>query len=306
MKWTKKGLIIKPTGNLDWMVTHASVPFAECIGGDIYRIYFSGRDSRNRSLIGYAEIDINEPGKVLYITKEPVLGLGVLGCFDDNGVTPSWIVNHGGKKYLYYIGWNAGATVRMSLIAGLAVSRDGGKTFTRVSLGPLLERTDTEPYSILTAPCVLLEDGVWRMWYVCGTGWEVTQNDFMPKHYYHIRYAESLDGLAWNTEETVCIDFEGREYAIARPVVYKEGGTYKMWYCRRGGWNTYRAGYAESDDGLSWKRLDDITGIDVSQGGWDSEMICYPFVFTHEGQTYMLYNGNGYGRTGCGYAVLDE
>ena len=57
MKWIKKGLIIRPTGELDWMVTHAMVPFAERMGGDFYRIYFSGRDRLNRSLIGYAEID---------------------------------------------------------------------------------------------------------------------------------------------------------------------------------------------------------------------------------------------------------
>jgi hypothetical protein len=33
-------------------------------------------------------------------------------------------------------------------------------------------------------------------------------------------------------------------------------------------------------------------------------MIEYPFVFSHEGTTYMLYNGNGYGKSGFGYAIL--
>ncbi len=40
--------------------------------------------------------------------------------------------------------------------------------------------------------------------------------------------------------------------------------------------------------------------IDVSESGWDSEMIKYPCVFEHEGQLYMLYNGNSYGKTGIG------
>ena len=40
----------------------------------------------------------------------------------------------------------------MSLIAGLAKSINKGLTFNRVSRAPLLERTDLEPYSILTAP----------------------------------------------------------------------------------------------------------------------------------------------------------
>ena len=47
-------------------------------------------------------------------------------------------------------------------------------------------------------------------------------------------------------------------------------------------------------------------GIDVSASGWDSEMIAYPYVFAHEGDYYMLYNGNGYGKTGIGLAVLDK
>ena len=76
-----------------------------------------------------------------------------------------------------------------------------------------------------------------------------------------------------------------------------------MWYSFRG--LSYRIGYAESDDGRKWERLDSQAGIDVSTTGWDSEMIEYPFVFDHKGQRYMLYNGNGYGKTGFGLTVLE-
>ena len=298
MKWIKKGLIIRPAGNLDWMVTHAMLPFAERIVEDLYRIYFSGRDRFNRSLIGYVEVNINEPEKILYITEKPVLGLGALGCFDDNGVTPSWVVNYDDKKYLYYIGWNVGSTVRMGLVAGLAVSRDGGKTFTRVSRGPLLERTDAEPYSILTAPCVLIENEIWRMWYVSGVEWVDKDT---PR--YNIKYAESRDGINWDRQEVVCIDFKSpNENALARPCVIKENGIYKMWYSYKG--ENYRIGYAESKDGIIWERKDDEAGIDISESGWDSEMIEYAFVFEHKQIKYMLYNGNDYGKEGIGYAIM--
>jgi hypothetical protein len=81
-----------------------------------------------------------------------------------------------------------------------------------------------------------------------------------------------------------------------------------MWYSYRGNKKitTYRIGYAESENGLSWKRKDDKAGIDVSSKGWDSEMICYPFVFMHGGKQYMLYNGNGFGITGFGIAILEK
>ena len=298
MKWIKKGLIIKPRENLDWMVTHAMLPFAERIGEDLYRIYFSGRDRLNRSLVGYVEVDINKPKNILYITEKPVLGLGALGCFDDNGVTPSWIVDHAAKKYLYYIGWKPRSTTRMSLVAGLAVSTDGGTTFTRASRAPIMRLTNEEPFSILTAPCVLKENGLWRMWYVSGVEWV---NPDLPR--YNIKYAESDDGKLWKREGHVCIDFKEGENALARPCVLKENSIYKMWYSYKG--DNYRIGYAESPDGLQWERMDENVGIDVSESGWDSDMIEYAFVFEHKQRKYMLYNGNNYGKEGIGYAIME-
>jgi hypothetical protein len=75
-----------------------------------------------------------------------------------------------------------------------------------------------------------------------------------------------------------------------------------MWFCSRG--ETYRVRYAESLDGSSWVRSE-AAGIDLSPAGWDAEMIEYPCVFDHAGARYMLYAGNGYGRTGFGLAVLE-
>ena len=40
--------------------------------------------------------------------------------------------------------------------------------------------------------------------------------------------------------------------------------------------------------------------------GWDSTMICYAHQFRHDGKLYALYNGNNYGETGIGLAVLDD
>lgn len=302
MKWSKKGLVIEPTGKLNWMVTHAALSFAERIEEDLYRIYFYGRDGFNRSQVGYVEVDINEPEKILYITKNPVLELGVLGCFDDSGVMPSWIINCDGKKYLYYTGWTVGVTVPFYFYIGLAVSQDGGQKFRRYSKAPILERNSYDPY-LTASPCVIIENGIWRMWYVSCVRWKIENGK--PKHYYNIKYAESKDGVNWKRKGIVCIDFKSKdEYAIARPCVIKEDGIYRMWYSYRG--KSYRIGYAESKDGILWERKDEEAGIGVSESGWDSEMIEYAFVFTHKGKKYMLYNGNDYGKTGLGYAVLVE
>jgi predicted GH43/DUF377 family glycosyl hydrolase len=283
------------------MVSHAMIPFAEAVGGDLYRIYFAPRDNQNRSNGAYVVIDIRNPTEILDLSKEPVLAPGDLGTFDDSGALPSWVVEHGNAKYMYYIGYNIGVTVPFRNFVGLAISRDGGVSYHKASRAPLLERNEVDPYLTVT-PCVLIEDGLWRMWYTSATKW-VERKDDRPKHYYHIKYAESADGVHWDRRGVVCIDYQSAdEYAIARPSVIREDALYKMWYCHRG--DSYRIGYAESKDGIEWERKDEEVGIDVSASGWDSEMIEYPFVFDHKGERYMIYNGNRYGKTGMGLAVL--
>jgi len=304
MKWRKMGLIFEPKGQFDWMVTHAMLPFADTIDEDLYRIYFCGRNRQNMSQVGYIEININEPKEILYITEKPVLELGPLGSFDDSGVFPSWIVDYESKKYMFYIGWMQGKRVPYYASLGLALSQDGGKTFEKYSRAPILERNDIDPYGTASA-CVIIENELWRMWYLSWVKWVIENESSKP--YYHLKYAESEDGIHWKRDGTVCIDFKyDGETRIARPCVIKEDEVYKMWYCYAIGAGGYRMGYAESEEGIKWKRKDEEVGIDVSESGWDSEMICYPFVFEHKGRKYMLYNGNGYGKTGLGYAILEE
>jgi hypothetical protein len=140
------------------------------------------------------------------------------------------------------------------------------------------------------------------MWYVSGTGWTAGAE---PEPRYNIRYAESSDGIDWRSTGRVCIDYSyPGEHAIARPHVMKDGSIYRMWYSHRG--DSYRIGYAESDDGLQWIRHDEDAGITVSTDGWDSEMVAYPWVGDIGGRRRMLYNGNSYGRTGIGEALLEQ
>ena len=130
MNWVRKGLIITPDKDKWWQVTHAMIPTPDDLSNGIFRIYYSGRNSENQSHICWSDVDLNYPYKVVNKSKGPVLLPGKLGCFDDNGVTPSCIINiSNDEKALYYIGWNPGSTVRMHLFGGLALSNDKGKTF---------------------------------------------------------------------------------------------------------------------------------------------------------------------------------
>lgn len=283
-----------------WAVSHAALPTVSHAGEHGFDLYYSPRDGDGRAHIARARVDADL--HVAAIDDEPALAPGRLGAFDDSGVTSSWITSHAGREYLYYTGWTRGVSVPFYFYVGLAVSEDGGQTFERVSRAPVLERSDVDPF-LTASPCVLVEDGRWRMWYVSCVRWAI--EDAQPKHWYHVKYAESDDGVHWSRDGTVCIDFKDEsEYAIARPCVVRDGDLYRMWFSARG--DAYRLGYAESRDGISWERRDAEAGLKPAAAGPDSEMIAYPLVFDFKERRHMLYNGNGYGATGIGHAVFEE
>lgn len=304
-KWKKLGLIFNSNKESDWMYSHAMIPVAEHLYDDIFRIYFSPRDKENRGHGAYLEIDINEPQEILNLSKEPVLEPGELGCFDDSGALPNSLLEINGEKYLYYTGINIGVTVKIRNSIGLAKWNNEKNVFERVYKGPIIDRTKESPHFTAT-PEVIYDNGIYKSWFTSCVKWEKINNEV--KHFYNLEYAESTDGINWKRDKNIAIDFKDEfEYALGVPRVKKDNDLYKMWFCSRATQDipTYRIRYAESNDGINWIRKDEV-GIDVSKDGWDSEMICYPFIFDHKDKRYMLYNGNGYGKTGFGLAILES
>lgn len=300
MRWKKLGRVYVPDGAAPWMQTHAANPVAEHRGGDNFRIYFSSRDQESRSSISFVEIDLNDPLNVTAVAKEPVLSPGDLGMFDDSGCSIGCIVKVGERRYLYYMGWHLTVRVPWQNALGLAISEGPDMPFKRVSTFPVVPLDEVDPYTI-SYPWVTYQDGRFRMWYGSNLKWGARKEDMR----HHIRYAESDDGIHWQRSGLVAVDFDSPdEYAMCKPCVLKTNADYEMWFCSRG--NRYRIKYARSSDGISWSRHDADVGIDVSTEGWDSDMIEYPCVFDHNGERYMLYAGNEYGRSGFGIAVLER
>jgi hypothetical protein len=309
IRWAKRPRVHAPRDSSTWAESHAQLPTVDMLDSSRWRIYFASRDPANRANTTFIDVRAGEPSDVLYRHSAPILSLGKPGAFDSAGVMPGWIVSSDERKHLYYTGWCVGGPTPYELAIGLAVSEDDGTTWEKFSENPVLGLTDAEPYMV-GSPCVLVEGGLWRCWYFSSTKWEEFGGRL--EAVYHIKYAESDDGISWRREGRIAIDYEAEDEAIARGSVIRTGDSYRMWYAfrkttgfRDDPTKSYRIGYAESMDGLEWKRLDDQAGIDVSENGWDSEMISYPYVFAHGDTLYMFYNGNGFGRTGFGYAVSE-
>jgi len=283
MLWNKKGLIYCTDGKYDFNKSHASVPTIYKVSEHILRIYFASRDINNRTYISYIEVEADDPKKILYIHNKPIIEPGKKGMFDDCGAMPSHAINVNNQVWMYYLGWNVRNTIAYHNSIGLALSKDGGITFEKFSEGPLFDRNYIEPY-YSAAPYILRENKIWKMWYLSNTKWVEYNGKNEP--FYHIKYAESKNGIDWKREGKVAIDYKDEnESGIVRACVLKDHKTYKMWYSYRNLQNyrtdknnSYRIGYAVSTNGIDWTRKDDESGIDVSEGGWDSEMIEYPFV----------------------------
>jgi hypothetical protein len=299
-RWLKGGLLAQAVGQPDWLTSHLAVPSVRPRRDGGLDLYVSSRDRHDRSHVCRLVLPPDWPDEPPATEFELVLGPGAPGAFDDSGAMATWLHQVDDSVLLYYIGWNRGVTVPFRNALGVAVSHDDGATFARPH-GPILDRSPHDPCFVASC-CISEHEGRFRMWYVSGLRWENEAGS--PKPYYHIKHALSADGLHWQREGVVCIDFASRkEHAISRPWVLEDEGRYRMWYSYRE--TSYRIGYAESDDGLTWTRMDGDVGLTASPSGWDSEMVTYPCVFDHHGSRYMLYNGNGYGRTGVGWAVLE-
>lgn len=295
--WERLGRILRADGSHWWLQSHTGAASVVPAGGDVVDVYLTARDARNRSVIGRGRLDLRRPGDGVVVEPDPVLEPGVLGAFDENGVSYPCLVEAGGALHLYYTGWMPSVLTPFQNHMGLAVRGEDGH-FRRVSRAPILPRTDAD-YLCTGAMDVLVEAGRWRMWYVSWTGWGTRPGE--PKHTYLIKYAESDDGRTWRRDDTVCIapTLPG-EHSISRPSVVELDGVYHMWFCRRG--DRYRLGYAVSDDGIAWERRDDEVGIEPSGDGWDSSEMAYPHVFRHGDLLYLLYAGNDFGDAGLGLA----
>jgi predicted GH43/DUF377 family glycosyl hydrolase len=304
MKWLKKGLIYAPDGSVRWARKYAYPASPLLMNDSTLRIYLAFCDDNMVGRAGYVDLDVDNPSVIRGVSSEPVLDIGAPGAFDENGVVPTSVIRVGELIYMYYVGYQLGYKVRYFQFQGLAISADGGNSFTRYSRVPVLDRSDRELLNRASA-FVMHDDGIFRMWYVGGSEWITAHGKTLPT--YNMRYLESADGKNWGKEGRVCLDFQNdNEHALGRPWVIRQRNSFRMFYSVRTRSSGYRLGYAESADGVGWQRKDAEVGIDVSASGWDSQMTAYSAIYRHNDRTYLFYNGNNCGETGFGYAVLDE
>ncbi len=315
LRWNKLGLLFKPAEVKDrpWLKEFAQGP---CVlkFDDFIRVYFSCRplpdeNKQYVSYTGYVDLDRKDIFKIKNVSQQPILDLGKKGTFDEFGVYPTSVIKEGSEVAAYYGGWTRCESVPFNVAIGRAVSKDGGKTFIRSGEGPIISYSADEPF-VMSGPKIRKFNGKYHLYYIAGRKWIMHEGRAEPV--YKIRLATSDDGINWvKLNRDLIQSLVEPDECQASPDVIFSNGRYHMFFCYRystdyrGKEKGYRIGYAQSENGIDWLRQDEKVGIDISQEGWDSEMVSYPHVFELDGNIYMFYLGNGVGREGFGVAKLE-
>jgi len=315
-QWIKKGKIFDPRERFDWMYEYAQNPNALLLE-DRIRVYFTCRPKRSEdgsctSQIGFVDLDRNDPSKVIYVHDKAVLDLGGIGDFDEFGTMPGSIIHikERNEIWLYYVGWSRKVSVPYQWANGLAISKDGGKTFKKIGKGPILSTTVNEPYLQACPRVWRFSESDWHMWYQSGLEWYPC-NGHMESVYVTM-HATSSNGVDWQRDGRQIIPSKVFKESQTSASFLQQGGKNHLFFSYRhgtdfrNGQRGYRIGYAHSNSLDDWQRNDDLSGIDISTQGWDSEMLCYPHVVQDNEKTYLFYCGNYFGREGFGYAQLSN
>jgi len=279
---------------------------------DFTRVYFSSRCVHPTgigwlSFVAYVDLStdfstvVSAPKRVEYTLAEP-------GSFDEDGIFPFSPFIDDGRFFALTTGWSRRVSVDVETGVGLMESFDGGATFSRMGRGPLLTPSTNEPFLVCDG-FALRSGQKYKLWHSFGVAWTQCPRTKIWERTYKIGYRESdhLEKWPQGTGSQIIEDVRGEFECQALPTVAKVGGQFLMAFCHRDTFgfrefpsSKYDLGYAESVDGLAWRRDDSMFSFPRSD--FDSEMRCYPHIFERGKEVFLLYNGNNFGQFGFGLA----
>ena len=104
--WRKLGQLYTPqaTSRHQKLASHAANPLPVYVAGDIYRIFYSGRDEQNRSSVGAVDINIKER-TIVHDYPEPFFEHGQPGCYYSDGISIGSFYDVDGARYILFMGW---------------------------------------------------------------------------------------------------------------------------------------------------------------------------------------------------------
>ena len=303
MRWNKLGNIYQADPVCDNLLSHAANPLPILIENNIYRVFFNGRNSESKSSLGYFDFNIDTL-EVMNICEREVIKFGVENSYYSHGISiGNDYQDLDGNTYILFMAWQIRGGEHWRGDIGRIVVSSLDEMYIEDTDSPFIGLNEIDKVS-LSYPWVYRDEAGYSMIYGSTISWKEDNGEML----HVLNCAESVDGNQWK-KKGLAVPYElGKAQAFSRPSYIKIDDTEHLWFSyRSGSGEKYRIGHSfKSDNGL-WQLDIENAGIDVSddQDAWDSEMICYPYILEHNDKIYMFYNGNGFGRSGIGLAVLE-
>ena len=212
-----------------------------------YRLFYAGYDRDND--IEQIGVGLSQDlSNWILSKKNPIVPLGFSGSGDLKQTSNPCVL----KKDGVYKMWYQGKSSHNKLGVFYAESKDAeswdGKEF------PVLEyseNSDLNEYRLgYQHPHVLFDENKNKYFMWCS----LTINSKTS-----IYFAESIDGISWQVknESVLSPEYVWEGDHVIYPMVLKEEGIYKMWYAGKSKNGMWSIGFAESYDGLVWKKQQD-------------------------------------------------
>jgi hypothetical protein len=305
MTWKDLGLILKVDKRAGWATSHAYVPTA-LVMDDRIRVYIACLDDRAVGRLGFADLDLEDPRKVIGFSAEPILADAPRGSFDADGVTPMALVRDRGRIRLYYAGWKrlVGDQARYTLFTGIAVS-ENGDVFERLQDTPVIGPNSPDCL-VRTAGVVLNDNGVWRCWYADFVCLLEMNGKSVPA--YRLATMESQDGVVWPNEGIEVFSTSNDIFGFGRSAIWKHDGNYHgLFSIRRRSVGYQSIEHSVSRDGCVWSAPTSVNMSFPAASTCDGqEQVCFPNAVVASGRRILFYNGNAFGRDGLRAAIWHD
>lgn len=306
-------IVVNSTQLISENLTFIQAPKAISIGSKI-RIYFTSRiileTGYPESNIYFADFTQNFE-KILSCSFEPILPVGVIGEFNEHGNAYFSLYLDENSNFGFFSGLSRKESTGIETAIGIAESNFSLDKFSKLGPGPLVSNSLNQPM-LIGNPFLFNYNGMFYLYYIYGEKWvKNAESNGEHSRVYKIglKTGNSIFDLR-TTYNSIVDDLIGENECQATPCVFQQNGLFHMVFCYRSHVDfrsdskaAYRLGYAFSTDLINWNRKDENLEIN-SNDHWDSEMKCYPSVFKHKDEIFLIYNGNRFGKDAFGVFKL--
>ncbi len=268
------GPVIGPGPSNAWDSADVLNPSVVRVDGTFYNLYsgFDGRTWRTGLAVSADGLSWLKQGRVISPDSS---------TWEADYIAANGSLLHNGTRFLYW--YQAGERGHTRI--GLAVSPDAYSWQKRAQ--PVLE---------LGAPGTWDEAGLGDPYVIgCGPDYYLFYLGQNRRGVQRLGVARSSDGVHWQKSGANPVLDLGPpgsfdERGLGEPAVFAAGGRFFMLYTGRDGGEHRRVGWAQSDNGVDWKRMASAPLLE-GFSDWNAQVICDPSVWRDGGRTLLWFGG---------------